>query len=156
PDDIAKMLSTPTAERVWYVRYAFKAGWSVEDIHVRTRIDPWFLHQIREIVEVEDRLRAVRDPHSVDAALLLLAKQHGFSDRQLGQRWHTTDRDVRRLRQVRGVSATFKLVDTCAAEFEAYTLYYYSTYEAPITELTTEAQRHREENTELEKSNEAS
>src|SRR4051794_18274538 len=60
-DEIAKHLATPNAERVWYVRYALKAGWSVDDVHQRTKIDPWFLDQLREIVEMEDRLRAVGD-----------------------------------------------------------------------------------------------
>jgi carbamoyl-phosphate synthase large subunit len=131
-DEIRAKLTTPNAERVWYVRYALKAGMSVEDIHQRTRVDRWFLHNLRELVEMEDRLRAFPALDEAAAGWLLPAKQHGFADRQLAHLWHTTESEVRRVRKARGVEATFKLVDTCAAEFEAFTPYYYSTYEAPI------------------------
>jgi carbamoyl-phosphate synthase large subunit len=137
-DEIMGRLATPTSERIWHIRYALRAGLSVEDIHQRSHIDRWFLHNIREIVEMEDRLRACP---SLDAAatpeggmsLLLEAKQHGFSDRQLAHLWKTSEAEVRRFRQAHGVEASFKLVDTCAAEFEAFTPYYYSTYESPVS-----------------------
>ena len=131
-DEIISKLAIPNAERIWYIRYALKAGLSVESIYQRTKIDRWFLHQLREIVEMEDRLRACPSLAAASPALLLEAKQHGFSDRQLAHIWNTSEMEVRRVRQARGVTATFKLVDTCAAEFEAYTPYYYSTYEAPV------------------------
>ncbi|HJT76749.1 MAG TPA: carbamoyl-phosphate synthase large subunit, partial [Gemmataceae bacterium] len=131
-DEINAKLATPTAERVWFIRYALKAGLSVEDVYQRTKIDRWFLENIRQIVALEDRLRACPGLGSADFALLLEAKQYGFSDRQLAQVWHTSEGEVRRVRKALGVTAHFKLVDTCAAEFEAYTPYYYSTYEAPI------------------------
>jgi carbamoyl-phosphate synthase large subunit len=134
-EEIMSKLATPNAERVWFIRYGFKAGMSVEEIHARTKIDPWFLHNMREIVAMEDRLRAAAtavgsDLQRFDTDLLLQAKQHGFSDMQLGNIWNTTQFEIRRLRQSRNVVATYKLVDTCAAEFEAFTPYYYSTYEA--------------------------
>jgi carbamoyl-phosphate synthase large subunit len=132
PDEIMAKLATPTAERIWFIRYALKAGLSVDDVHRRTRIDPWFLHNLRDIVAMEDRLRACPGLDAADFDLLLQAKQYGFSDRQLAHLWHATEGEVRRVRQARGVVAHFKLVDTCAAEFEAYTPYYYSTYEAPV------------------------
>jgi carbamoyl-phosphate synthase large subunit len=128
---IGNRLATPNAQRMWYIRYALKSGLSVEEIHQRTKIDRWFLHNIREIVEMENRLR---ECPSVDAAgddLLWDAKQHGFSDRQLAHIWNTYEREVRRVRKEHGIEAVFKCVDTCAAEFEAYTPYYYSTYERP-------------------------
>jgi carbamoyl-phosphate synthase large subunit len=131
-EEIIARLTTPTAQRIWFIRHALKAGMSVEEVYKRTRIDRWFLHNIREIVETEDRLRACPNLDGADAALLLAAKQHGFADRQLAHLWHTTEGEVRRARTEKGVRATFKLVDTCAAEFEAFTPYYYSTYEAPI------------------------
>jgi carbamoyl-phosphate synthase large subunit len=131
-DEILAKLATPNAERVWFIRYAMKAGLSVEDIHRWTRIDPWFLHNIRQLVDMEERLRACPGLGAVSDDLLLAAKQHGFSDRQLAHLWHVTESEVRRVRKSRDIEATFKLVDTCAAEFEAYTPYYYSTYEAPI------------------------
>jgi carbamoyl-phosphate synthase large subunit len=144
---IISRLSTPTAERIWYLRYAFKAGLSVDEIHQRTKIDPWFLDNIEQLVELEDRLRAAQPPGegaSAEAAgpatawtpeLLLQAKQYGFSDRQLANLWRTTESEIRRLRKAHGIEPVYKLVDTCAAEFEAYTPYYYSTYETPIHTL---------------------
>jgi carbamoyl-phosphate synthase large subunit len=131
-EEINNKLVTPNAARVWFIRHALKAGFSVDEIHARTRIDPWFLHNIREIVEMEERLRACPSLEAADTALLLEAKQYGFSDRQLAHIWRKTEGEVRRVRIGLGVEATFKLVDTCAAEFEAFTPYYYSTYEAPI------------------------
>jgi carbamoyl-phosphate synthase large subunit len=130
-DAMIAKLSTPNAERIWYIRYALKAGLSVEDVYQRTKIDRWFLHNIRELIEMEDRLRACPDLGQADRDLLLAAKQHGFADRQLAHLWRTTESEVRRVRKQKGVEAAFKLVDTCAAEFEAFTPYYYSTYEVP-------------------------
>ncbi len=138
-NEIYSKLATPNSDRIWFIRYALKAGLSVEDIHQRSMIDRWFLHNIREIVEMEDRLSACPSLEaaavSVDGRmpLLLEAKQFGFSDRQLAHLWHTSETEVRRVRKAHGIEATFKLVDTCAAEFEAFTPYYYSTYEAPIS-----------------------
>ncbi|MHB1425507.1 MAG: carbamoyl-phosphate synthase large subunit [Gemmataceae bacterium] len=142
-EDIFGRLATPTAERIWYIRYAFKAGLSLEDIHQQTKIDRWFLHNIQEIVALEDRLREAADQVRSRAnedisALLLEAKQHGFADKQLAFLWHSTEMEVRRLRKELGVTPVYKLVDTCAAEFEAYTPYYYSTYEATIEQLATD------------------
>jgi carbamoyl-phosphate synthase large subunit len=131
PEQIAVKLATPNAERIWYVRYAFKAGWSVDDIHRRTKIDPWFLNQVRDLVRMEECLQVCPSLESADFDLLLAAKQHGFIDRQLANIWNTSEQAVREKRKALGIVAVFKLVDTCAAEFEAYTPYYYSTYEAP-------------------------
>ncbi|MFO0844517.1 MAG: carbamoyl-phosphate synthase large subunit [Gemmataceae bacterium] len=140
PDEaeIVRKLSTPNSERVWFLRYAFKADMSLEDVHKYTRIDPWFLSNLREIVDVEERLRAKQAPEgrgqdeAGTKALLLEAKQHGFSDRQVGQLWRLTETEVRQLRKQWGIVPTYKCVDTCAAEFEAYTPYYYSSYETPV------------------------
>jgi carbamoyl-phosphate synthase large subunit len=151
-DEIVRRLTTPTAERIWYIRYAFKAGMSLEYIHERTKIDPWFLENIREIVQMEDCLRAKQDAHERDAdeagtrALLLEAKQHGFSDRQLAHLWLLTEPEVRRLRQGWGIVPVYKCVDTCAAEFEAYTPYYYSSYETPYSVVGEESSAARLEN----------
>jgi carbamoyl-phosphate synthase large subunit len=128
-DEIIEKLSKPNDRRVFYLRYAMKAGMSLEEIHSFTHIDPWFLDQLQEIVELEDRLRAIPDWRSIDDATLREAKQLGFSDRQLATMWNASDRAVRALRKERGILAVFKSVDTCAAEFEAYTPYFYSTYE---------------------------
>lgn len=128
-DEIRAKLATPNDERSWYIRYAFKAGISVEDVYELTHIDPWFLDQLYEIVELENLLREFSNIGLVNDELLRKAKQFGFSDRQLAHIWNTTEMDVRSDRKKRGIVATFKAVDTCAAEFESYTPYYYSTYE---------------------------
>jgi carbamoyl-phosphate synthase large subunit len=128
-EEIKTKLAIPNAERVWSIRLALLAGLTVEQIHLLTGIDPWFLANIEELVELEGRLRQV---HSLDEAgdvLVREAKQNGYSDRQLANLWNTTEAEVRRDRLSRGIRAVFKLVDTCAAEFEAVTPYYYSTYE---------------------------
>jgi carbamoyl-phosphate synthase large subunit len=136
-DEIAARLATPTSERIWFVRYALKAGMSVDDVYQRTKIDRWFLNNIRELIEVEDRLREMANEEKT-AAVLLEAKQNGFSDRQLANLWHSTENEIRRLRKELGVIPSYKRVDTCAAEFEAYTPYYYSTYEAPASFVDVE------------------
>ncbi len=140
-EQILARLATPSSERIWYIRYAFKAGLTVEDIHQRTKIDRWFLNNIRELIEVEDKLRASAKwaGHETNderlRPLLLEAKQHGFSDRQLAFLWDLPVAEIRRLRKQLGVLPSYKRVDTCAAEFEAYTPYYYSTYEAPVVSV---------------------
>jgi carbamoyl-phosphate synthase large subunit len=127
--DIRGKLATPNHERVWFLRYAFKAGMTAAEIHALSHIDPWFLDQLQELCEFEDMLRQVGGLNQADAKLLRKAKQLGYSDRQLATIWGSTEMEVRDHRKSLGVIATFKSVDTCAAEFEAYTPYYYSTYE---------------------------
>jgi carbamoyl-phosphate synthase large subunit len=128
-DEIRAKLATPNADRVWYLRYALKAGLSQQEIFDLTHIDPWFLDQLLQIVELEALLAHLGSLANVDAATMKQAKQYGFSDKQLATLWNVTDLEVRDARKRLGVIATFKSVDTCAAEFEAYTPYYYSTYE---------------------------
>jgi len=131
-EEIAQKLARPNSERLWYIRYALKGGMSLDDIHQRTKIDPWFLRAMADLVTVEDELAALGSLAAVTPELMLTAKQHGFVDRQLANLWRCPESEVRRVRQGFGVEAVFKSVDTCAAEFEAYTPYYYSTYESPI------------------------
>ncbi len=128
-EEVRAKLVTPGDQRVWCLRYAIKYGLALEEIHELTGIDPWFLENLCEIVEMEEQLRAIGGLHQCDDAMLRRAKQFGFSDRQLATIWKTTELDVRDNRKRRGIVVTFKSVDTCAAEFEAYTPYYYSTYE---------------------------
>jgi len=130
PEEIQAKLSMPNAERIFYIRYAMKSGMSVEELHRLTDIDPWFLENIAELCRIEDEIRQVERLEDVSDDLLRKAKQNGFSDRQLAFWWDSTEPDVREYRKSRGIIATFKQVDTCAAEFEAYTPYYYSTYES--------------------------
>ena len=128
-EEIRPKLSTPNWERIWYIRYAMKAGISTEEIFRLSAIDPWFLDRIAEIVEMEDDLANVSTLDEVSFELMLAAKQNGFSDRQLAHIWGSSETEVRERRLEQGVVVTYKSVDTCAAEFEAYTPYYYSTYE---------------------------
>jgi len=128
-DAIRAKLATPNADRAWSIRLAFLAGMTIEDIRGLTGIDPWFLHNLRELVLLEGRLREAGSLEGADDALVREAKRDGFSDRQLAHLWGVDEMAVRRDRERRGIKAVFKLVDTCAAEFEAVTPYYYSTYE---------------------------
>ncbi len=134
-EEISRKLITPNAERIRYIRYALLAGMAVEDIAERTHIDPWFLRQIEEIVELEKRLRSYSDYREVHAELLRQAKQYGFSDHQLAHIWGVSESEIRRHRISLGIEPVYKCVDTCAGEFEAYTPYYYSTYERPAAAL---------------------
>ncbi|MBI3318416.1 MAG: carbamoyl-phosphate synthase large subunit [Candidatus Omnitrophica bacterium] len=126
-EELLPKLRVPNAERIFALRQAVLSGISNEEIHRLTRIDPWFLQEIREIVELEKTLESRKG--GADPELILKAKQFGFSDRQLAFLWGKSEREVRKLRLQNGVRPVFYQVDTCAAEFEAYTPYYYSTYE---------------------------
>ncbi|MCH8839654.1 MAG: carbamoyl-phosphate synthase large subunit, partial [Planctomycetes bacterium] len=131
PDEVVirEKLSRPCPERVWHIRYAFKSGMTVDEVFELTAIDRWFLDNLLEIVETEERLRACGSFEQLPAELLRTAKRQGFSDRQLAILFDTTQIEVRARRLELGIVTTFKSVDTCAAEFEAYTPYFYSTYE---------------------------
>jgi carbamoyl-phosphate synthase large subunit len=137
PEEIRHTLARPNAERIWYVRYALLSGMSVEEIHRLTKIDPWFLRAIEELVALEHEMRAVGTLDAVTPELMLRAKQNGFIDRQLGNIWKSSEGEVRKRRKEFGIEAVFKSVDTCAAEFEAFTPYYYSTYEAKTVTIET-------------------
>jgi len=126
---VREKLSRPCPERVWYIRYAFKSGMTVDDVFELTAIDRWFLDNLLEIVETEERIRVCGHFDQLTTELLRTAKRQGFSDRQLAIMLNTTQIEVRARRLELGIVATFKSVDTCAAEFEAYTPYYYSTFE---------------------------
>ena len=128
-DEIRAMLARPNSERVWYLRYAIKSGMTMEKIHEITAIDPWFLDHLFQLVEIEDEIAACDLLANMSTDLMRKAKQSGFSDRQIATLTDSTEMEVREDRVRRGVVAVFKAVDTCAAEFEAYTPYFYSTYE---------------------------
>ncbi len=122
-DLITRKLVTPNAERIFYLRYAFLAGFNLEKIFELTKIDPWFLEQIRQLVNEE----VIYDNNPTDIPLWR-AKKLGFSDRQLAHFAGISEEEIRAQRKAAGILPTYRLVDTCAAEFEAYTPYYYSTY----------------------------
>jgi len=125
-------LRVPNWERLWYLGDAFRCAMSIEEIFQLTAIDPWFLHNIKQIIEKEEELRKVsvstETPENL-TAIIREAKQYGFADKMLGRFWGKSDEEIRQLRLSLGVKPVFKRVDTCAAEFVAYTPYLYSTYE---------------------------
>jgi len=127
PTEIRAGLATPTMERVFYVRYALLAGLTLDEVFKFTKIDPWFLHQLRELVDLEQELRQTK-LSGLTEQQLRYAKESGYSDVQLAHILNTKIRNVKKQREEWGIKTVYRLVDTCAAEFEAYTPYYYSTY----------------------------
>ncbi|HNQ57064.1 MAG: carbamoyl-phosphate synthase large subunit [Burkholderiales bacterium] len=127
-DSIEQELANPGAERVWYLGQAFRNGMSREKAFQLTKIDPWFLAQIEDIVGEEAAL-AGRKLHDLDAEAMRRLKRKGFSDRRLAKLIETTETAVRMHRHALGIRPVFKRVDTCAAEFATHTAYLYSTYE---------------------------
>jgi carbamoyl-phosphate synthase large subunit len=125
-DELRGLLSVPNPDRMFAIGDAFRRGMSTAEVQALTRIDPWFLENMREIVDFEPEIRraALTDP-----GILRRAKQLGFADRWIARLTGTRERDVRARRLSHGIRATFKTVDTCAAEFVAHTPYLYSTYE---------------------------
>ncbi len=132
---ILEALHRPNSRRAFTLRQALVAGISEEEIFAASAIDPWFIRQVKDIVDMEARIRDFgmandMTPANPDLAVVLReAKEYGFSDRQLSEMWKRPEGDIRRLRKEMGIVPTYYLVDTCAAEFEAYTPYFYSTYE---------------------------
>ncbi len=121
-------LAEPGPERIWYVGDAFDKGFSLEEVHQLTKIDPWFLQQIKEIVDVELALEQ-KTLADLDAETLRDIKRMGFSDRRLAYLLDTSETEVRKVRHQYGIRPVYKRVDTCAAEFATNTAYMYSTYE---------------------------
>ncbi|MDN3986848.1 carbamoyl-phosphate synthase large subunit [Zwartia vadi] len=121
-------LGEPGPERIWYVGDAFAQGFTLDEVHQLTKIDPWFLSQIKEIVDIELKLEQ-RTLADLDVETLLQLKRRGFSDRRLAFLLDTVEAEVRKLRHQFNVRPVYKRVDTCAAEFATNTAYLYSTYE---------------------------
>ncbi len=139
-EDIIPLLKRPHSTRIFDVRDALRIGMSIEEIYEHSAIDPWFLRHMKELVEVGDNIRdfALANSMMPDnpelVSVLKKAKELGFSDRQLANMWKHPEEDIRALRKVLNITPSYYLVDTCAAEFEAYTPYYYSTYENSVKE----------------------
>ncbi|CAN5494874.1 carbamoyl-phosphate synthase large subunit [soil metagenome] len=125
---LEKELGAPGPERIWYVGDAFAMGMSVDEVFALTKIDPWFLVQIEEIVKIELELETT-SLDKIDEPTLRMLKKKGFSDRRLARQLKTTDKVIRDLRRSLNVRPVYKRVDTCAAEFATNTAYMYSTYE---------------------------
>ncbi|WP_137918579.1 carbamoyl-phosphate synthase large subunit [Hydrogenophaga sp. 2FB] len=127
-ETLERELGEPGPDRIWYVGDAFAAGWTLEEVHQFTKIDPWFLVQIEEIVKIELALEKT-SLEAIDAETLRGLKKKGFSDRRLAKLLKTNDQAVRERRIAENIRPVFKRVDTCAAEFATDTAYLYSTYE---------------------------
>ncbi len=127
-DQIRAGLRTPSPDRIYTLRHAMQSGLSVSEIYEITGIDPWFLNEMHDLLETENFLKQSQ-LSAIDHDTLWAIKQQGFSDRQIAYATHTPEDDVRAYRKSLGVIPAYKTVDTCAAEFEALTPYYYSTYE---------------------------
>ena len=110
-----------------YIGDAFRASIDIDKIYEMTKIDRWFLHNIKEIVELEKEI--VKNKDGFGPELLKTAKQYGFSDRQLATILYKDEAYIQNMRKAEKLTPDFKLVDTCAAEFKAHTPYYYSTYD---------------------------
>ncbi len=126
---IGQKLITPTPDRLGYIRFAMASGFSVEEIHEMTAIDPWFLGQIKEVVDFEIRETGAAFD-TVSAGTFRTAKRYGIPDVELAKMWGAPELAVRERRKELGVAAVFSRVDTCAAEFESFTPYLYSCYES--------------------------
>src|ERR1039457_2926 len=126
---VANKLITPTPDRLNYIRFALADGYSVADIHEMTSIDPWFLQQMKEVVDLEGEL-AKTTLAAATKEQFRTAKRFGISDSQLAKTWGAGEIEVRTRRKELGVKAVFSRVDTCAAEFESFTPYLYSNYES--------------------------
>ena len=126
--ELEKKLVTPNSNRIFYIYEALGRGRSIEDLYRLTYIDPWFLNNLKQMVETEDSIKEAGF-HGLEKDLLRKIKQQGFSDFHIAHLTGTTEDDIRELRLKQEMKPVYKLVDTCAAEFEAYTPYYYSTYE---------------------------
>jgi len=118
-EDITRMLQIPNAERIFWLQAAFTNGWTIDEVFAATKIDPWFLQHLKQIADEGSDLA------NLD---LKRAKKMGFSDRQIARAKGVSEDEVRADRKAKGIIPTYRLVDTCAAEFEAYTPYFYSSY----------------------------
>jgi len=143
-ESLYRELRVPRPDRIFHIKQAIQCGMDIAKLHKLTSIDPWFLHNMKEIIDLEGEIRQYevefrdlelwsgvknQEKLMIPHKLLKKAKTYGFSDFQLGHLMGLQESEIRSLRVDRGILPTFKLVDTCAAEFESYTPYYYSTYE---------------------------
>jgi carbamoyl-phosphate synthase large subunit len=127
---VRQKLEQPNAQRLWYLADAFRLGLSVDEIHQLSVIDPWFLEKIRDLVAADAQIKIhAGDPAQLDGASLRRWKQMGFADARIAKLVGTGENEIRRTRKEKGVEAVFNSVDTCGAEFQAFTPYLYSTYE---------------------------
>ena len=139
-DLIINQLRQPGPERIWFLADGFRLGMSLDDIHQESKIDPWFLIQIQELIQLEKQISLYK-LNDLDAAILLKYKKKGFSDERLAELMSVTQKEIRDLRNQFKVKPVYKRVDTCAAEFETSTAYMYSSYDQECEALPTNNQK---------------
>ena len=138
---IKSKLKTPNAERVWYIAQALRAGMLIQEIYDLTWIDPWFLNNIKQIIDMEEKIKVQSSKFKVQSSnaevieIMREAKGYGFSDRRIAKLLNMEEPEIRHLRNQNNMHAVYKMVDTCGAEFAAYTPYLYSTYEKPFYKI---------------------
>ncbi len=131
----------PNWERVWIIADVLRMGMSIEEIFNLTKINEWFLYNLKEIVDFEEEIKRKGKKKLPEKSILARAKELGFSDIRLGKLLELNEKSIRKERQLRGINATFKNVDTCGAEFEAHTPYLYSTYESECEAKPTDKKK---------------
>ncbi len=131
-EELVSMLKKPNPWRLWVVGQALRQGWSTEKIHDLSMIDPWFIENIRQILEAEKSVVESALSNALEKDALYELKGMGFSDKRIGALLKLPENEIRKARSAYGMRASYKMVDTCAAEFKAFTPYFYSTYERPF------------------------
>jgi carbamoyl-phosphate synthase large subunit len=137
PEEVREKLRVPSPRRLWYIADAFRLGMELEEIYSISHVDPWFLRNIKQIVDFESDIAKNR----LSRETILQAKRYGFSDIEIAKILSTEEGEVRDFRLREGIEPAFKMVDTCAAEFEAYTPYLYSTFESESEALPTDRKK---------------
>jgi len=146
---IRSKLKIPNSERLWYIAQAFRREMSIEEVYGLTKIDPWFLYNIKQIIDIEHDIKRFGSSNNPKEILhndgsekmieflenLKMYKGHGFSDKRLGELLGVQEDEIRDFRRKNNIKPVYKIVDTCAAEFAAYTPYLYSTYEKPFYKI---------------------
>ena len=127
-NEIIKELREPGPNRLWFLGDAFRLGLSIEEIFQHSKIDPWFLYQIKDLIEIEEKMKKMTIK-SFSSEILFDIKRKGFSDSRIANLIGKQAKDIRSLRYKHKIHPVYKRVDTCAAEFKAKTPYFYSTYE---------------------------
>ena len=138
---LKEMMTRPTFNRLWQVADALRLGVSIDEIYQLTKIDPWFLDQIREVIAIEEKVKKLGHGTPLDPEVIRTAKAAGYSDRRIGNLVGRSEGEVRAWREKEGILPVYKRVDTCGAEFEAYTPYFYSTYERECEAAPTDRKK---------------
>ncbi len=131
-EEIKAKIKVPSWDRIWYLAHALRLGAPVDELYELTGIDPWFLYNMKQIIEMEAEISSQSGNGNIPLDLLMQAKEYGFSDKRIANLCAIDEKTVRDRREKAGLRPVYKMVDTCAAEFEAHTPYFYSTYERPF------------------------